>query len=278
MQVENNNLRNMFNTLTQSFEEMQSSMIMTNLSGYMLPPEATVVEESAKAVQCVDAGTDAMPMISNTPCKPAAVAAAATVPSTPRGKPYHLIVKEAITCSKEMRNIALSPPHPSVAKGEQEGAAAAAAADGSEHVLSLQNRVEELMAKLFKAESLIKEQDGLIHAGKAVIYGIFIFLIVLIICCHTLPVALVAKLPGIDASAASDPETQQEAEESAAASSQLVGSQTPAPEQWDVKDFLSPGQYICKCFVQSSSCFAYINIYVLYKYFFKQRALRPWHY
>jgi hypothetical protein len=158
----------MFNTLTQSFEEMQSSMIMTNLSGYMLPPEAPADEDTADSAQAVvervDAATDAMPLTSSigskTPSKPRAA-----VPSTPRSKPYHLIVKEAITCSKEMRNIALSPPHPSLIKSEQNGGTE----DGNELVLSLQNRVEELMAKLFKAESLIKEQDGLIHAGKKLV-------------------------------------------------------------------------------------------------------------
>lgn len=57
--------------------------------------------------------------------------------------------------------------------------------------------------------------------------------------------ALVAKLPGLDASSApSDPESQVDGEDGEeAASGQLVAAQTPAPaEQWDVKDFLSPGK------------------------------------
>jgi hypothetical protein len=239
----------MFNTLTQSFEEMQSSMIMTNLSGYMLPPEAPADAHHAVAptpVERADAATDAMmPVVSSkTPSKPKA-----TVPATPRGKPYHLIVKEAITCSKEMRSIALSPPHPSQSGHSSD------AEDGSELVLSLQSCVEELMAKLFKAESLIKEQDGLIHAGNR-IFCFFIRLLAPfgqhhdnIMLSYSLSLlALVAKLPGLDASSVPyDPESQLDCEDSEGLALEPLGTaaqtQTPAPtEQWDVKDFLSPGK------------------------------------
>jgi hypothetical protein len=141
-------LRSMFNSLTQSFEEMQQSAALSSIA----EPEPEQASAALKSTG-VDASTSFSP-------KPSGY-------SSPFARPYEGLVSQAVSCSKDMiahrqkqqqqKQQLLATPGVN---------AATAMEDGDAQLQSLQSAYNSLVDKLSKAESMIREQDALIHAGK----------------------------------------------------------------------------------------------------------------
>lgn len=130
LETENNNLRNMLNTLTVNFEEVQRKLTMNHISEIMnqsVDSPVPVVATPSKDYSC-----------------------------SPLARPFQSVVKQVSSTAEEAIRLSISPPRCAVKDGDE-----------SEIIMNLQTSLSELKAKLMASQAVIAEQGTLIHAGQS---------------------------------------------------------------------------------------------------------------